>query len=95
MTYYESANKDAEIHLICRTILNDIENWNEDKFSISDLVFKTGRSPATIRNAIAKGMTGRGYEFAYEANPEMCEPDLDEEIQIPDQHVRVYVRFSI
>lgn len=95
MTYYEAKNKDADINLICRAILNDMDNWNEDKFSISDLVFRTGRSPATVRNAIEDGMSKRGYEFAYQADPEMCTPDLDEEIQIPDQHVRVYVRFSV
>ena len=92
MTYYQSQNKEAEKNLICRVILNEIKNWNEDTFSISNLEFVTGRSPAIIRHVIDVEMPKHGYEFSYEADPEMCTPDLDEEIQTPDQHIRIYAR---
>jgi len=92
--YYQSRKdrKDAEINLICRIISNDVQNYNEDLFSISELEFRTGRSPATIRQIIDIELPKRGYELSYEAAPEMCTPDLDEEIQIPDQHIRIYAR---
>jgi hypothetical protein len=93
MTYYEAKKeqKEREAYIICRVVLNDFENWGEDKFSMSDLEFRTGRSQGTIRRIMDAELPKRGFEFFYEASPEMCTPDLDEEIQIPDQHIRVYL----
>jgi len=94
MTYYEAREeqKEREAYIICRVVLDKHENWGEDTFSMSDLEFRTGRSQGTIRSIMDAELPKRGYEFVYEADPEMCTPDPDEEIQIPDQHIRIYAR---
>ena len=94
MTYYKiSKDKEQqEINLVANLIKYEIKNYNEDSFPLSDLVFQTGRSPAKIRKILEVDMPKFGYQFVWEASPDMCEPDLDEEIQISDNHIRIYAR---
>lgn len=94
MTYYKISKdqEQDEIRVICHLITKEIKDYYEDSFSLSDLVFKTGRSPEKIRKIIEVDMPKLGYQFIWEASPDMCEPDLDEEIQISDNHIRIYAR---
>ena len=76
-------------HLV-RAILGSVNAYTEYA-SLADIAFQTGRSVGAIRHIIDVEMPKRGHAFEYRADPSMCEPDPDEEIQTPDQHIRIYV----
>ena len=78
-----------ETNYLCDVILREIHRYED--MSLNSFVFMTGRSPAAIRHIIDVELPKRGHSFVYKSQLVMCEPDLDEEIQIPNQDIHIWV----
>ena len=90
LTYYtSSADTNIEKEYLCSVVLREVNEYRDTSFS--NLVFLTGRSPAAIRHIIEVELPKRGHSFVYKSEFCLCEPDPDDEIQISNQHVYIWV----
>jgi len=101
MTYYFKAVNETEnspwgcevqreIQYLADGIIQKVINEGHHSIALYDFSFWFGRSPALIRKVMETELVDRGYKFAFEALPYMCEPE-PWETRKADQHIHLWV----